>query len=194
MILPVHKALYVRVMKTGSTSLLKTFRHNKVPIKRLVTRHVVSKDVLRDLNHPHMDHIRLAAGDEMFNSYFKFGFVRNPWDYTVSRWKMSQSYPKSSSYKVPFKEWVCTWETNGGLQQLSEITKGCDWVGRFENLQHDFDILCNLLNIPSCKLFMTNRSGRRKIHYTEYYDDMVTSIVENHFSDDIKMYGYIFGA
>lgn len=193
MILPTHKALYVRVMKTASTSLLKTLRHNAVPIKRLVTRKHVPKTELNDLNHPWMKHIRLAAGEEIYESYFKFAFVRNPWDYTVSRWKMAQAYPKTSAYKIPFNEWVCSWGDTTGLPVMSEIVNGCDWVGKFENIQTDFEILCDKLNIPSCELFMTNRSGRRKYHYTDYYEPKSIDIVGTHFAADIEQYSYTFG-
>ncbi len=89
-----------------------------------------------------------------------------------------------------------------------------DFVGRFENLQADFDLICERLGIQESKLPHVNTSTRKggnlwgiiikylskttfrqekHKHYADYYDDETREFVSIMYKKDIETFGYTFG-
>jgi len=126
---------------------------------------------------------------QKYIKYFKFAFVRNPWGKAVSEWKyfnkvlnLNLTLKKSLLSKYPFPD--------HNLDQII-FTRNCDFVGRFETLQQDFNIVCDTIGIPQQQLPHTNKTKHK--HYTEYYDDETREIVAEKHVKDIEYFGYKFG-
>jgi hypothetical protein len=66
-----------------------------------------------------------------------------------------------------------------------------DFIGKFENLQKDFDYVMNRLNLPQQKLTHENCTLHKP--YRDYYDDETEEVVAERYKDDINCFGYEFG-
>lgn len=124
-------------------------------------------------------------GQEVWDSYFKFGFCRNPWDRMVSVYHGRKQILKKD-IREPFHEWVFVNTVRPQSLWLREV----DFVGRFERFEEDFEKVKERLNID-VKLPHENASKRK--HYTEYYDEPSIEIVRSRFREDIERYEYEYG-
>jgi hypothetical protein len=130
--------------------------------------------------------------------YFKFTFVRNPWDKELSDYYHNKyrckrnvgnnfnEYLKSAVFDQPI------WH-DPQLNWISDKKNNIltDFIGRFENLQQDFNTICDKIKIPQQKL--THELKSKHKHYTEYYDEETKSIVAEKYAKDIEYFGYEFG-
>jgi len=150
-----------------------------------------------------------------YKNYFKFTFVRNPFDMIVSWWVERicnagrERLVGGSSYcrdKTPefFKQYIMAVKNYEIMylpevltNQLSFITKNqsckgpllVDYVGRFENLKEDWIYITKRLDIPSTLPHI--RKSQHK-HYSFYYDDETLEMVTTIFEKDLNYFGYEF--
>ena len=67
-----------------------------------------------------------------------------------------------------------------------------NYIGRYENLQEDFNSVLEKLNLPKTTLGHVNKSKTSSKHYSEFYDDETRQIVEAEYSKDLVNFDYYF--
>jgi hypothetical protein len=152
--------------------------------------------------------LREFVGAQVWETYYKFAMVRNPWDYVVSMYHfLRQALPDEQGFlnrqhpdlaylvrQCPaFEDWVRLMPmfepdmlSFVSDQDGNEIV---DYVARYENLEKDFALLCDRVGIVA-QLPRLNTSSRDA--YRDYYSAETRTLVARHFSRDIERYGYSF--
>lgn len=134
--------------------------------------------------------------DDELKNYFIFSVVRNPWDRVVS---------VESKFKVGWKKLLEQCITNGkwtdDVARIHAIPvydyiylngeKFVDYIIRYEQLQHDYNMLCLKLEVSSETLPRIFKSTR-KADYRLYYNEQQKELVSRAYADDIKCFGYSF--
>lgn len=154
-------------------------------------------------------------GRGIWDDYFSFGFVRNPWERQVSWWNMFQEHPEDNLER-PFWQYIqangktfedfilnCTADVNDYGAVKSTIRPQLDYftdaegrvlvkyIGRYERLQEDMDAVARIVGLPAGEVPHHN-VARTKHRYQDYYTPKLKQLVADRFAKDIAMFGYTF--
>ena len=210
-----HKCIFVEVPKTGSTSIRAILGKAYIPHLNLVEIKTLMENSWTQFG-GRTNRIRAALyqllprerkidiGRRQFESYFKFGFVRNPWDRVVSLYERTE--PIQMKDKMSFDEFV-EWiqfssatciHSSPHRYQLDWFLDGsgnmlADFIGRFECLERDWAVVADKLGITE-KTLPHARENLRARPYTEYYTARTRDLIAQKFKIDIEHFGYDFGA
>lgn len=154
---------------------------------------------------------RVFYGRKTFNRYFKFAFVRNPWDRILSSFKYLKSGGWNEHDRIwanehlqgvdSFEKFICEWLTPERLEahihfwpQHWFVTdrKGnllIDYLGYLETINEDFGKIAHHLGI-NAQLKHTNATS--KTDYRSHYTEPMKARVEELYGTDIAMFGYNF--
>ncbi|ELR97924.1 sulfotransferase family 2 domain-containing protein [Gloeocapsa sp. PCC 73106] len=190
-----YKCIFVHIPKTAGTSLGKTIFED------------------RDPSVSHSDAFYYQVFDtKLFKEYFKFTFVRNPWDRLVS----SYNYFKKRDIQDEHKKIVESFDNfDGFVSALEDIQLAkkifklshfrpqyqfvcdlrhnllVDYIGYFETLEQDFEQIVIKLNRPELKLPHLN-SSKEGLDYRDFYTEKTQKILAALYSEDIELFGYNF--
>jgi len=211
-----YRYVFVHIPKTAGVSIMNClsnsigkndnityFRSGKA--QKLAYK-ITRKDDIRFNMH---SSIREPLSKLNISKYFKFAFVRNPWDRMVSLYFYLQStaYGEIDTNMPSFSEWIMSdidkiktfiplskqliFKKKPQLAWLADNNKiHMDFIGRFENLQGDFDKITELLGLPTTKLMHENRTTHD--YYAEYYNRDTIDKVSKWYKEDIEYFGYKF--
>jgi hypothetical protein len=178
-----HKFLFIQIPKTATSSIHSVLAEHMEYDYSKISRHA-----------------KYSEAAEFYpesKNYFKFSFVRNPWDRLLSFYlfKKTDKAKQKIPNNLPLKDFLLTALISGqtAFDQSSYINGFSEnfFVGRFENLQGDFDKICDMIGASSCQLPLKNTTDHN--HYTEYYDNETRRLVSEKFARDIDHFGYKFG-
>jgi len=139
---------------------------------------------------------------ELFDSYFKFTFVRNPWERLVSEYEFLLRNTKHGRHArvsrlASFSEFILMQIPRNDAYQTSMLCnrKGellVDFIGKLENLENDWKIVCERIGIPYQALPLKNATPHK--HYGEYYNTEDQQRVAHHWAREIELFDYNFKA
>ena len=202
-----QKFVFVKIPKTAGESIVSVLEQYAFP------------NAWNAARGNHETYREIIEHNSAFKNYFSFAFVRNPWELKLSRYFYIKSVERESPILSSFSKWVKSgspyevimrtgkfkgqyreiedWFPSSQLKYINELmddnsaATSIDFIGRFENLQEDFNTICDKIGIPQQELPHKNKTKHK--HYTEYYDDETRQIVAEKYAKDIEYFGYEFG-
>ena len=132
-------------------------------------------------------------GPEIWSSYFKFAFDRNPWDRQVSHYHF-----RHRGWRRPptFTEFLDK-DRRARLNNYEIYSLGgtpcVDFLGRFENLTEDLARALKAVGIDEkLQLPRAKASHRPPRSYQEYYDERTEALVADWYRNEIGLLDYSF--
>ena len=204
------RIIWVKTPKCGGNSLITTID------KANEGRNSPNEQRIHIVRHGAVEGV---IGAKVSEPLYTFAFVRNPFDRIVSSYHfcIKKGWWKSEDLSIPskidFKKFVkkplnklqteACQHTRPLTVHLSPhkelVSQGkippnltyLDFIGKLENLQEDFNTVCDKVGFPRQQLPHNNKTDHQ--HYTAYYDDETREIVRENYAKDIEEFGYEFG-
>ena len=193
-----HRCIFVHVPKTAGVS--------------------ISRELFGNLSGGHTS---IATYERVFSrrdfeSYFKFAFVRNPWDRLYSAYRFLKSGGMSEGDRqwaernlsgvTGFTEFVTEHLRRGHMLSSSHFVPQyrflcrpgstqvlVDFVGRYESLDRDFRAVKERLGLGTGEgLAHFNRSQSDGADYRFAYTAETRRIVADVYREDVELFGYAF--
>lgn len=207
--------LFVHIAKTGGTSIRATlnryrWRDPYYPAQFVCSR--ISHLTGHRLGCKFPRHAKIVAAREMlprelFESLFKFAFVRNPWDLQVSSFHhIRRERPHLVAGHEDFEEFLryklnpnrpYQFHIDTSIERQSDYLVDLhgkvlvDFIGRYENIEADFREACRQIGITPPPL-AHRRKAKNRSDYRSYYRDVTAELVAERFKKDIDLFDYSF--
>jgi hypothetical protein len=199
-----HKFIFFAVPKTATHTIREALRthlgSDDWEQQVLFGRQSLPIPQIARLGHGHITvrEIQPFLDAQLWQDYFKFGFVRNPFDRFVSTCfflnredpdfaRSARAFMKDRLPRPRFQQRVLVRPQH--LQLCSaDGTVALDFVGRCEDLQRSYDIICERIGIPSTELGTRNTSDHE--NYSSYYDAELRQLVAAFYEDDLRIFDY----
>lgn len=153
------------------------------------------------------------ANPRKFAEYFKFSFVRNPWDRLYSAYSFLRQGGMGGQDKVwadehlatypDFDSFVKGWVTPENIRSWvhfypqhyficdDALNLKMDFIGRFEQMNRDVSVVQRQLGLPIQPLGKINVTNKKK-HAPSVYTPETRDIVSRVYARDIELFHYDF--
>ena len=188
-----HKALFIHIPKSAGRSIVRGLFD------------------VKSVEHAPADWYQLLD-PEKFDQYFKFTFVRNPWDRAVSAYTYllqggsaasdeDQEWSRFVASFESFDDFAKQWITAENVQRYALFTPQCaflkdkfgrismDFIGRFENLEQDFATVAQRLGTQTN---LPHINSSRSRDFRDYYSEASVQAVAKAYAEDIETLEYQF--
>lgn len=192
--------IFIRIPKTASSSIIETF--NKMNIYTDTVKLARQKD-----SHSTYAEIKNHLKG-MIHSYFLFTFIRNPYDRIASLylWSVWKNREKDNEYQIfrniepikkSYSEFLDYYQEKYKyrLNQINFIldkygNNTLSFIGRFKNLECDFNELCKKINIQTIGTMCHINKSYQPI---KMYDDKNIAKIQKICKPDIKYFKFQLG-
>ena len=193
-----NKCIFIHIPKSAGVSICRTLFNNLAG------------------GHQDIKLYQIVFSKKEFDSYFKFTFVRNPWDRLFSAYNFlkkggmndsdrvwaSENLSEYVSFDDFVKKWLTIANTNKHMHFAPQYKMLClpssdnidvDFLGFYENIQDDFIYIKNQLSLSAdleLKYENKTESNDRQFDYRNFYTDEARDIVSQVYKKDIDLLGY----
>ena len=199
-----HRFIFFAVPRTGThairTALDPVLGEDDWQQQSLTAQVRLPVPALARFNHGHLTlrQIRASLPSTVWQDYFKFAFVRNPYDRFVSVCAMlNKRNPGYRGRETAFMKRALTIprfrqrilvrpQVDMLVDESGKL--GMDHVGRYETLQRSFAVICGQIGIAESGLEQSNATEHEA--YTTYFDDELTPAVTAFYRRDFEILGY----
>jgi hypothetical protein len=137
---------------------------------------------------------------EAWKSYYKFGFVRNPYKRLVSYYfHLNKNIPNFKPTKEGFLKFARSFNPKGKRKYILQYDYfvglngkiNFDFIGKLENFDEDIKQIEKVINFKWKKLPYKNKTSY-PTDYRNYYNDESYKLVTKKFKKDIEYFNYKF--
>lgn len=206
-----HKFIVINIPKTGTKSVINALNKPNISID-IIGGSIDEQYYLHD-SASSVKHKLLASGFD-WNNYASYARVRHPWRRYVSYFLWTHKHIKycadnpdtineiaknvlknivtirdkyNHCDKKIFRYYINAIE-NQAYYFLENNQCIVNNIHQFENLQNDFNIFCNSLNIPNIELLHKNKN--KDYNYKDFYDQELIDLVASKEKYVIDKWGY----
>ena len=196
------KFIFISNPKTGSTSIdavLAEFNDepflNEIYEDGLYTRKHMPAQALKD---------RLPV--VIWRDYFKFSFVRNPWDWFISQqfYNLGKNgvvcdinAQLKNDQLIGTYDFLKTYRGKRDAESAFQHSFLCDddnnilldFIGRFEKLDNDFREVQRIIDTD---FLLPHLNASRHRHYQYYFNDETKTLIADLYKVDVHMFQYDF--
>lgn len=201
-----RRCIFIHIPKTGGSSIEAVIwpdRRSRTPDQLWMgfIDAYRNKYQTGGLQHLLAAQIEQEVGPHVFDRYYRFSFIRNPWDKAVSQFIFMKRRQDLRDFigmrrDAPFVDYLerisrhkhVQWEEQTRFLMDGNGKLLVHFVGRFETLAADAEAVFNRLGLVGAALPHANASQREPYH--AYYDTECRQRVEELYRSDIERFGY----
>lgn len=202
--------LFIHVPKTGGNSIqniLAPYADDKIVTKHDfqdgLERFEIENSKLKIEKHSTLTSYKEQLDKNVYDGLYKFSVIRNPFERLISFYfsphRGEQQWDKQNfikfmqtveplSYYINTEKQIRIANIFRKSKRKENIDNELDFLISFENLENDFETVCETLDIPIKILPHRNKSNRENFH--KYYDSELEALVMKKYGDEIKYGNY----
>jgi hypothetical protein len=211
-----HQAIFVHIPRTAGSSIAQVMGvcgdDNQGTLTPVRVDMLYGLEGTKALQHLNARGIQKRLGSDVYDRYYKFTVVRNPYDRAVSEYHVRKRL--MPWVKMSFKDFVMDRITQSGRFNWKSLfrSKGeraledqfesqfdfvhdekgklmVDFIAKYESLEADFQKICNKLGVQG-KLPVMNTS--KHDDYRSYYDSDTIRRIADIYQKDLEVFKYAF--
>ncbi len=211
------KFIFIHIPKTAGSSVTNILNPYGRFVDRIVYKYWITQKILFKSfsffklgnaiekltgfhKHAYSSTVKDRISDSIFESYYKFAFVRNPYDWLTSLYFYIKEHPEHYLHQkvnnLDFEKFIMYQIHENNLVTQSRYVCNSDgkllvnYTAKFEMLQEECNYLSKTLNIKREQIPVINKTKIRNKQYKDLFTPAIYKEVNNHFHMDFVLFGY----